>query len=141
MYTWFIFTYIALPTSDKPTKDFVYFNTFLSLASWSNGIIERKSGRDGRDGKNGEMCSSGEDRKPVVAGPSGPPGQPGPPVPSGPSGSSVSGGTVFTRWGKTTCSNTPSTEFVYEGIVGKGHHSGYGGNNYQCLPKNSDYLL
>ena len=84
------------------------------------------------------MCSSGEDRKAVVAGP---PGQPGPPGPSGPSGSSVGSGTVFIRWGKTICSNTPSTEFVYEGIVGKGHHSGYGGNNYQCLPKNSDYLL
>ena len=88
-------------------------------------------GRDGRDGKDGEMGSSWE------AGVAGPPGPPGP---SGPSGSSVGGGTVITRWGKTTCPNTPSTEFVYEGIIAKGHHSGYGGNNYQCLPKNSDYL-
>ena len=63
----------------------------------------------------------------------GPPGPPGPPGPNG-------GGVVYTRWGRTTCQDTPGTELVYEGRAGGswyGHHGG--GSNHLCMPEDPDY--
>ena len=81
-----------------------------------------KDGRDGRDGKDGEVGERGE------------PGIPGPPGPS-------SGGVVYTRWGRTTCPDTPGTELVYAGRAGGSRHNAQGGAaNYLCMPENPDYL-
>ena len=86
---------------------------------------EGKDGRDGRDGKDGEKGEKGE------------PGLLGPPGPPGPS----SGGVVYTRWGRTTCPNTPGTELVYAGRAGGTHYTHKGGAaNYLCLPESPDYL-
>ncbi len=50
------------------------------------------------------------------------------------------GGTVYTRWGKATCPDTPGTELVYDGIVAKGYATLPGsGVNYQCLSKEPRY--
>ena len=52
-----------------------------------------------------------------------------------------SGGTVFTRWGRTTCPETPGTELVYSGIVAASHHTEKGGGaNYLCLPNDPQPL-
>ena len=84
-----------------------------------------KDGRDGRDGKDGEVGETGE---PGIQGPRGPPG------PS-------SGGVVYTRWGRTTCPDTPGTELVYAGMAGGTYYDSRGGAaNHLCLPENPDYL-
>ena len=86
---------------------------------------EGKDGKDGRDGKDGEVGETGE------------PGNQGPPGPPGPS----SGGVVYTRWGRTTCPDTPGTELVYAGMAGGTRHNTQGGaSNHLCMPKNPDYL-
>ena len=78
-------------------------------------------GRDGRDGTKGE------------AGDVGSPGVPGPPGPR-------SGGTVYVRWGKTSCPNSNDTELVYSGLAGKARHDHKGGGgNYQCFPEDPEY--
>ena len=42
---------------------------------------------------------------------------------------------VFTRWGRTTCPETPGTELVYSGLVAASHYDQKGGGaNYLCLP-------
>ncbi|XP_067136264.1 uncharacterized protein [Centruroides vittatus] len=43
--------------------------------------------------------------------------------------------TLYTRWGRVNCSQTPSTTTVYSGIIGNTHagHQG-GGSNHLCLP-------
>ena len=60
----------------------------------------------------------------------------------GPSGSS-GGGVVYTRWGKTTCSNTSGAELLYVGrAAGSWYSQSGGGANYLCLPEqpeNSTY--
>ena len=56
-------------------------------------------GRDGRDGRDG------------VPGPRGPQGQKGEQGVAGPPGPR-NGGVVYTRWGKTSCSNITGTELV-----------------------------
>ena len=64
----------------------------------------------------------------VVMGDQGPPGPP-------------SGGVVYTRWGRTTCPDTPGTELVYAGRAGGSRHNAKGGAaNHLCLPDNPDYL-
>ena len=87
-----------------------------------------KDGRDGRDGKDGEV---GERGAPGIHGPPGPPGPPGP----------SSGGVVYTRWGRTTCPDTPGTELVYAGRAGGTKYNKQGGAaNHLCLPEDPDYL-
>ncbi|XP_023229445.1 uncharacterized protein LOC111629766 [Centruroides sculpturatus] len=50
------------------------------------------------------------------------------------------GSTLYTRWGRVNCSETPSTTTVYSGIIGNSHlgHQG-GGSNHQCLPFGPEY--
>ena len=49
--------------------------------------------------------------------------------PPGPPGL-VGGGTVYTKWGRTTCPSVPGTELVYEGIAaGSQHNQKRGGSN------------
>ena len=48
---------------------------------------------------------------------------------------------MYTRWGRTTCPDTPGTELVYAGIAGGTFYSHKGGAaNYLCLPESPDYL-
>ena len=114
-------------------------------------LLQGRDGRDGRDGKDGEEGERGEKGDPGiqgplgprgmqgplgVQGPSGPPGATGPPGTPAPSG----GGVVYTRWGRTTCPDTPGTELVYAGRAGGIHHSQKGGGaNYLCMPEDPEY--
>ena len=60
----------------------------------------------------------------------------GPPGPPGPAG----GGTVYIRWGRTTCPNVSGTELVYEGFAaGTSYSDQGGGSNRLCLPKVPKY--
>ena len=118
---------------DSPSNGVIYFNTtssFFDLAELLKGRNGR-DGRDGRDGKDGEKGSQGEKGEQGAVGPQGA---------IGPAGPSV-GGAVYTRWGKSTCPNIAGTKLVYEGITGKSGYSNKGGGiNYQCLPKDPQYL-
>ena len=101
-----------------------------SLKSLNNApYLEILRGRDGRDGRDG------------VPGPQGPPGPLGITGLQGPPGPR-SGGVIYTRWGKTTCSNVPGTELVYSGRTGASHYTQQGGGgNYLCMPDNPEYTL
>ena len=78
-------------------------------------------GAPGRDGGNGAKGDVG------VEGPPGPPGL-------------VGGGTVYIRWGKTTCPSVTGTELVYEGIAAGTHYTTRGGgSNRLCVPKVPKY--
>ena len=49
-------------------------------------------------------------------------------------------GTVYIRWGRTTCPSVPGTELVYEGIAaGSFYNQIGGGSNRLCLPKVPKY--
>ena len=75
----------------------------------------------------------GRDGLPGVQGPAGPPGPQGPPGP-------LSGGAVYTRWGKSSCPSTAGTEMVYSGITAGNLHSGPGGGaNHLCMPQEREY--
>ena len=95
-------------------------------------------GRDGRDGLAGPPGTVGRDGKDGETGKNGDPGIQGLAGPPGPSG----GGVVYTRWGRTTCPDTPGTELVYEGRAGGSLRDQQGGgSNYLCLPDDPDYDL
>ena len=64
--------------------------------------MELLRGRDGLTGRDG------------VQGPPGPQGKDEPPGPSKP----ISGGAVYTRWGKSTCPQVEDIEMLYSGITG-----------------------
>ena len=65
-------------------------------------------------------------------------GKPGPPGPPGP----VSGGVVYTRWGKSSCPDIPGTQLLYRGIAGGTYYSHEGGGgNYLCMPHDPQYSL
>ena len=50
-------------------------------------------------------------------------------------------GAIYTRWGRTTCSDTLGTELVYEGLAGGSDFNQYGGGaNYLFLPNDPEYL-
>ncbi|CAH1229639.1 COL6A5 [Branchiostoma lanceolatum] len=102
------------------------------------------SGRDGRDGAPGRDGAAGRDGQPGPQGPIGlkgdigPEGPPGEKGETGPDGNG--GGSVYIRWGRTTCPNDTDTSLIYDGIAGGTHftHSG-GGANYVCLPKDPEW--
>ena len=49
---------------------------------------------------------------------------------------------VYTRWGRTSCPNTPGTQLVYAGRAGGTLYNQEGGGaNYLCMPPNPDYVL
>jgi len=56
-----------------------------------------------------------------------------------PESTSMSGGNVYTRWGRTSCPSD-DTETVYTGVIGGGHftHSG-SASNYLCLPNDPQW--
>ena len=128
------FLYVVLGDNhDSPSDGVIYFNTTSSFFDLVD-LVKGRNGRDGRDGwdgKDGEKGPQGEKGEQGAVGPQGP---------TGPAGPSV-GGVVFTRWGRSICPSTPGTKLVYDGIAAKSYHSDKGGGiNYQCLPKDPQYL-
>lgn len=71
--------------------------------------ISGSPGRDGRDGLQGQYGRDGSIGLPGPAGATGNPGQTGAPG----SDSVGTGGSVYTRWGRTTCGNTST--LLYHG--------------------------
>ena len=75
----------------------------------------------------------GRDGLPGAQGPAGPPGPQGPPGP-------LSGGAVYTRWGKSSCPSTAGTEMVYYGIMAGAKYDSHGGGaNHLCTPQKQEY--
>ena len=115
-------------------------------------IIDILKGRDGRDGRDGLPGTQGERGDKGETGPAGPQGlrgehgSPGPQGlqgvrgPQGPPGP-VSGGAVYTRWGRKVCPDTNGTVLVYEGLAaGSSYDQSGGGANYICITENPSYL-
>ena len=85
-------------------------------------------GRDGRDGRDA-----------TLTGPPGKRGEPGPRGAQGVKGNSggVTGGAVYTRWGRNDCPTTVKTTMLYSGVMGGSWYNNHGGgSNYLCLPLN-----
>ena len=133
-------------------------------------VLRGRDGRDGRDGGKGEKGDEGPkgergeagtrglpgdqgERGPPgpsgISGPRGPvgekgspgsPGLTGPQGEHGPQGPATGGGTVYTRWGRTSCPMNQGTDLVYSGRAGGTRHNHYGGAaNLLCLPDDPEY--
>ena len=51
-----------------------------------------------------------------------------------------SSGVLYTRWGKSSCPDTPETELLYSGKAGGTfYNEGGGGANYLCMPDDPEY--
>ena len=123
----------ATPT---PTTD-AYTPTDINIY---NRYVDILRGRDGRDGLPGPPGDKGDKGDTGPVGPTGLTGLKGDQGLQGPPGLSA-GGAIYTRWGRTTCPETPETELVYEGLAGGSDHNQYGGGaSYLCLPNDPDYL-
>ena len=126
-------------------------------------------GQNGRDGGKGERGAKGDRGEaglpgdmgerglpgfrgpPGISGPRGPvgdkgsrgsPGLAGPPGLPGPQGPATGGGggTVYTRWGRTSCPSDQGTTLVYSGRAGGSYYNHYGGAaNLLCLPDDPEY--
>ena len=133
-------------------------------------VLRGRDGRDGRDGGKGEKGDEGPKGErgeagtrglpgdqgergppglPGISGPRGPvgekgspgsPGLTGPQGEHGPQGPATGGGTVYTRWGRTSCPMNQGTDLVYSGRAGGSyfHHHG-GAANLLCLPDDPEY--
>ena len=82
----------------------------MTESNGSSVFFEMLQGRDGLPGRDG------------IQGPAGPPGSAGAPGRQGPPGP-CGGGTLYTRWGKSTCPQVAGIEPVYSGIAGLGEAS------------------
>ena len=52
----------------------------------------------------------------------------------------AAGGAIYTRWGRTTCTDMEGTGLVYAGRAGATDHTSAGGaSNYLCMPDDPDY--
>ena len=68
----------------------------------------------------------------------------GPLVPQGEQGPQgpLTGGTIYTRWGRTTCPIDQGTELVYSGRAGGSHYNEHGGAaDLLCLPDDPEYSI
>ena len=133
-------------------------------------LLRGRDGRDGREGEKGEKGEahfSGEQGPVGQSGPAGPRGVIGNSGPRGPSGEkgergdsglqgprgvqgpqgekgnagTAGGGTVYTRWGRTTCPTGHQAQLLYSGKTGasdRGHRGG--AVNVLCMPDNPDHL-
>ena len=122
----------STPTTDSSTPtDINIYNHYVDILR----------GRDGRDGLQGPPGDKGDKGDTGPVGPTGLTGPKGDQGLQGPPGISP-GGAIYTRWGRTTCPQTPGTELVYEGLAGgSDQYSVHGGGaNYLCLPNDPEYL-
>ncbi|XP_035683356.1 uncharacterized protein LOC118420619 [Branchiostoma floridae] len=94
------------------------------------GCCPNQPGRDGRDGRDGNAGAPGLKGEPGQKGDIGPPGEP----------AADKGGSVYIRWGRTTCPTDAGTSLLYGGIAAGTYytHRG-GGSNYVCLPKDPEW--
>ena len=100
--------------------------------------IDVLRGRDERDGQPGTTGAPGRDGRDGEKGMKGDLGVEGPPGPPGP----AEGGTMYIRWGRTTCPSVTGTELVYEGIAAGSIHSQQGGgSNRLCMFAQSSQVL
>ena len=89
-------------------------------------------GLPGISGPKGAAGDKGSRGSPGLRGPQGKQGAQGPPT----------GGTVYTRWGRTNCSNDQQTELVYSGRAGGSNYNRHGGAaNLICLPNDPEYSI
>ena len=110
--------------------------TLYALSPHSTGQECGCNGRDGRDGVPGATGTPGRDGTDGKKGDPGALGPPGPPGPPGP----LSGGVVYTRWGRTTCPSTPGTQLVYSGrAAGSPRNNKGGGSDILCMPDDPEY--
>ena len=81
----------------------------------------------------------------LLTGPPGPPGTDGTPGMDGTPGTDGTpgpAGVTYTRWGRTTCPDTPGTELVYTGRAGGTLHTVQGGtSDYLCLTDAPEFLM
>ena len=96
-------------------------------------------------GKKSKSKCSGEFREFLdmldIEGPQGPAGPRGPMGFTGPVGSRGPAGVTYTRWGRTTCPNTPGTETLYSGRAGGTLNTVQGGtSSYLCLSDSPLFL-
>ena len=125
-----------MSSTPTPTTD-SYTPTAINIY---NRYVDILRGRDGRDGLQGPTGDKGDKGDTGPVGPMGPTGPKGDQGLQGPPGLSA-GGAIYTRWGRTTCPETPETELVYEGLAGGSDHNQLGaGANYLCLPNDPEYL-
>ena len=123
----------------------------VSENNGSSVFVELLRGRDGltgRDGPTGPPGPAGLEgaQEPRgyrgyrgLEGPPGPQGANGTAGPQGPPGP-LSGGAVYTRWGKSSCPSTAGTEMVYSGITGGIKYSSRGGGaNHLCMRQEREY--
>ena len=130
-------------------------------------VLRGRDGRDGRDGIKGEKGDALISEVKGEQGDIGPPGLPGikgdsgeqgtvgrrgpagekgdlgqrgPQGEQGPQGP-VTGGVIYTRWGRTSCPTEQGTQLLYSGRAGGTHlqHTA-GGANYLCMPDTPNYL-
>ena len=114
-------------------------------------------GEAGTRGRPGDQGEGGPPGPPGISGPRGPvgekgrgpvgekgsPGSPGLTGPQGehsPQGPATGGGTVYTRWGRTSCPMNQGTDLVYSGRAGGSYYNQDGGAaNLLCLPDDPEY--
>ena len=104
----------------------------------------------GLPGDQGERGLPGLQGPSGITGPRGPvgekgsrgyPGLTGPQGEQGPQGP-LTGGTVYTRWGRTTCPTNQGTELVYSGRAGGSQYHEHGGAaDLLCLPDDPEYSI
>ena len=88
-------------------------------------------GPPGISGPRGPVGDKGSRGSPGLAGPQGVPGAQGP---------ATGGGTVYTRWGRTSCPSDQGTTLVYSGRAGGSVYNDDGGAaNLLCLPDDPEY--
>ena len=106
-------------------------------------------GPEGPHGDTGERGLPGLQGPPGISGPRGSvgdkgsrgsPGLSGAQGQPGPQGPATGGGTVYTRWGRTSCPSVQGTSLVYSGRAGGSHHNHHGGAaNLLYLPDDPEY--
>ena len=94
-------------------------------------------GEKGMHGVPGPSGVSGESGEKGMRGDTGLRGLQGEQGPQGP----VTGGVIYTRWGRTNCSTDQGTQLLYAGRAGGTHYDHKGGAaNYLCMPDDPDHL-
>ena len=100
----------AVPITNATTPDIIIKAQYIDILAGRDGL----QGLVGVKGEKGDTGSSGVQGPTGLAGPTELKGDQGL---QGPPGLSTAG-TIYTRWGRTTCPDTPGTELVYEGLAG-----------------------
>ena len=103
----------------------------VSENNGSSVFVQLLRGRDGLPGRDGAPGLDG------AHGPRGLPGIAGPAGPAGPNG-----GSVYVRWGHSSCPATENTQLLYAGVTGGAKWDVRGGGaNHLCFPNTPEYTL